>query len=417
MALLFTVLLVLLSLSIFSVYVNFEKVKTRYHEIEPNLDNYSAGEILSLSFEKARVALLHKDIDDYKLKLNILQSKIKILKSRSSLVDSFYYNKDFLNHIEVLEKQFDNLRRLTLEHENDSSKYKILLNYMDDMDITVVKLIEIIYKIQISNFTEVKEIINKNANSAQVFSIFSVFLGFVMILISIADVIYLRELLRRKNIFISTIYHELATSMQTICISSDILVNEISEKDLKEEAQRIIYHSNKITEQTREILDYSRFELGILKSHKSLFSVSDLISEVCQSFSVINDNLFLVKKTNCNVKVNMDKYKVYRIIMNLLDNANKNTRKGNIRLMLKVSNNLLIIKVSDNGSGFCKNDLDGLFKAFNQGVKQNTRQGLGLGLTIVKAYTKLLKGMIRAKSEISKGSSFSIFLPLDSDKK
>ncbi|MGG6183760.1 ATP-binding protein [Pantoea allii] len=74
------------------------------------------------------------------------------------------------------------------------------------------------------------------------------------------------------------------------------------------------------------------------------------------------------------------------IVHNLIDNANKKINKGVINLNIKLLNNTLFIRVSDTSQGFDIKKLDLLFWPFNQGVKEDTLQGLELGLTIIKLY-------------------------------
>lgn len=415
----FLLLFLLLSLivSISFVAVNFNQVKNRYHEIEPNLDNYSAGEILSLSFEKARTSLLRENYEDYIIKINIIGSKIKILENRSTLSKAFYHSDEFLNDLAKFKKQFKKLKELNRSLINKEIDEKVVLDYMDSMDVTIIELLEVIYKIQIANFNEVKVIINNNANKAEWFSFLSLFLGFLMIFVALCDVFYLRDLLRKKNLFISSIYHELASSAQAIVISTDIVESEIEQEDLKEEVLRISHHTNKIIEQTKEIFDYSKLELGVAKVQPTSFHLHDFIKDVSVSFIVSNGNTFKVKFTQCNIKIRTDRYKLHRIIINLLDNANKYTDNGIISLTLKIYKNNIVVLIKDTGEGFNIRELNNLFLAFNQGSEKMTRQGLGLGLTIVKSYTKMLGGKIIADSHVGVGSKFLIMIPISLAKK
>ncbi|RZA46859.1 ATP-binding protein, partial [Serratia marcescens] len=73
---------------------------------------------------------------------------------------------------------------------------------------------------------------------------------------------------------------------------------------------------------------------------------------------------------------------------------------------------ILYLRLNDTGIGFNVVNLDRLYKAFYQGVERETRQGLGLGLTIIKNYVTTMKGAIRAKSVEGVGSSFLIRIPV-----
>ncbi len=84
---------------------------------------------------------------------------------------------------------------------------------------------------------------------------------------------------------------------------------------------------------------------------------------------------------------------------------------------VKICNDRLYLLVKDNGIGFNVKNIDKLYKAFNQGLERETRQGLGLGLTIIKNYVTRMKGAIRVKSTEGTGASFFICLPIKSVEK
>lgn len=110
--------------------------------------------------------------------------------------------------------------------------------------------------------------------------------------------------------------------------------------------------------------------------------------------------------------IRTDKQKLISIIHNLIDNSNKNTSNGLIDVRLRLTDRILMIRVSDNGCGFDMRKLKFLYKPFNQGAESETRQGLGLGLTIVNSYIKTMSGSIKAHSEIGKGTTFTLRIPV-----
>ncbi|CAI2539612.1 hypothetical protein [Serratia liquefaciens] len=123
------------------IAVNFGSVKERYKQIEPNLDNYSVAEILFLSFERTKTALLLGDEDHYdafKLKKKIFASKIAILENRSTFNDSFYYDEEFINTLAVLKRQYAELDLLSAGLANGTKTKADILSFMDDMEITLV---------------------------------------------------------------------------------------------------------------------------------------------------------------------------------------------------------------------------------------------------------------------------------------
>ncbi|ASM24125.1 MULTISPECIES: sensor histidine kinase [Serratia] len=408
-------LVAIFSLLILLIAINFGGVKERYKQIEPNLDNYSVAEILFLAFERTKTALLlseNNDYDAFLIKKKIFYSKIQILESRSTFSDSFYYDDEFIKNVALLKQQYRTLDDLSAGLLVGQKNKADILSYMDDIEGTLVDIQEIIYRIQIKNFTEVKGIIQDNSSKAEMFALFSLMLVFLMMFLVLRNAFSLKEIIKNKNIFISSIYHEIAGSTQAIVIAADIMEHELAQEELKKEARLISYHGNKITEQTREVMDYSRLEMGEVKVNISTFRLNEVVDDAMTSISAGRGNRIVVRRSSYVGLICSDKYKLYRILANLLSNADKFTHHGAIILNVKVYHGNLYLWVKDTGIGFNVDNLERLYKAFNQGVERETRQGLGLGLTIIKNYVTTMKGAIKVKSVEGVGSSFLIRIPV-----
>ncbi len=408
-------LVAIFSLLILLIAINFGGVKERYKQIEPNLDNYSVAEILFLAFERTKTALLlseNNDYDAFLIKKKIFYSKIQILESRSTFSDSFYYDDEFIKNVALLKQQYRTLDDLSTGLLVGQKNKADILSYMDDIEGTLVDIQEIIYRIQIKNFTEVKGIIQDNSSKAEMFALFSLILVFLMMFLVLRNAFSLKEIIKNKNIFISSIYHEIAGSTQAIVIAADIMEHELAQEELKKEARLISYHGNKITEQTREVMDYSRLEMGEVKVNISTFRLNEMVDDAMTSISAGRGNRIVVRRSSYVGLICSDKYKLYRILANLLSNADKFTHHGAIILNVKVCHGNLYLWVKDTGIGFNVDNLERLYKAFNQGVEREMRQGLGLGLTIIKNYVTTMKGAIKVKSVEGVGSSFLIRIPV-----
>lgn len=407
---------IMLVLSVTVIVTSFGKVKERYKEIEPNLDNYSTSEVLLLSFERMKTTLLKsdgKDLEEFLLSKAIFESKIKILYDKSSYSKAFSHDVEFVNVRNHISSKEVKLSVLTNRFKEGWVGKEILLEFMDDMDSDLLDLQEIIFNIHIRNFNEVKEIIKDNSAKAEGLTIVSLLLFFIMIGIVLKSSYSLKRIIKEKNIFISSIYHELASSTQKIIIAADIIEHELTGEAFKKEAGIISFHASKILDQTRDVMDFSRFEMGSFIIRTSIFNVNDLVNDAINDVFKGGGNhiRFLTSPNNKYVKT--DRYKLYRIIINLLDNANKNTHSGVVIINCRISGRGLYLLVKDTGVGFNLKIIKELYKAFNQGAERETKQGLGLGLTIIKNYVEALKGSIRVKSEVGKGSSFLVFIPTE----
>ncbi len=122
-------------------------------------------------------------------------------------------------------------------------------------------------------------------------------------------------------------------------------------------------------------------------------------------------------------KLYVDEDKAKQILINLISNAVKFTHQGGITVKARISERgldkqgnpqFVEISVADTGIGIKREDLDKIFDKFAQADVSTTRQyeGTGLGLSIVRGLVALHKGMVWAESEVGKGSTFYVLLPL-----
>lgn len=406
----------LLIVFFFIITINFIDIKNRYHEIEPNLADYATAEVIMLSFEKMKTHLLissvHED-DEFINNKEVFKSKIKILKNKSELNDNFFYNKkiiDITNDLLIKLNSFDYLYK---KYKQYIVSKKELISLIEIIELDLVNLQEVIYEVQISKFNDIKSSVIKNSDISSKFAVVS----FILLILIIFNMFSLQQTLKKKNIFISSIYHELSSSIQKIIIATDIIQYQLAKNQLRDELSVISKHAKKIMEQTKEILEYSKLEIGRIKIVKSLFSLDKVVEDILNDITVINDNEIKIFNSCEDINILSDRSKIYRILINLIENANKFTVNGTIIIHVKIIKNNLLIKVKDNGLGFDKKKIKYLFKAFNQGAEKNTRQGLGLGLTIVDNYIKILQGKIYIKSIPNIGSSFLIIVPIEVSEK
>lgn len=399
--------------SVFFTVQKFNAIKNQYKSIEPNLDNYSTAEILFLAFERTRTSVYQTESpDNFMVKKSVFDSKVRILKNKSLRINSFYYEPDFLSALELLEKQSYELGQLSKTSEPAKRK-EILLEQMNKMQPTLINLQEIIYKIQIRNFNTIKSLILDNSSYTELAALFSIVLLFTLIILLWVHITRLNSAIRGKNIFISAIYHELSGSIQKIQLSSDMINVRGDALNSEKYLAKITYHSNKLYQQTKEILEFSKIEIGNVGLSNQSFYLEDVLNAGLSLYNESNANKIKCSIHPQNILINADKHKIISIIHNIIDNANKNTQNGTIKVRLRVTNSVLFFRVSDTGCGFDTKKLNLLFKPFNQGVESETRQGLGLGLSIVKSYLKTMKGKVTARSEINKGSIFMIRIPVN----
>lgn len=229
---------------------------------------------------------------------------------------------------------------------------------------------------------------------------------------------------RLKSEFLANMSHELRTPLNSVIALSGILLARM-DGDLTEEQEKqvkIIKKSGKnLLELINDILDLSKIESGKMEISLEEFYIEDVVNDnramVTPMASEKEINISLIKDEDIPL-IRSDRNKIKQILLNLLSNAVKFTpRGGSITIDATGKDGRVELRVTDTGIGIAKENLDKIFDEFRQVDGSSTREygGTGLGLAITRRLVKLLGGEIRVESEIHKGSTFIINIPVTLD--
>ena len=229
---------------------------------------------------------------------------------------------------------------------------------------------------------------------------------------------------RLKSEFLANMSHELRTPLNSVIALSGILLARM-DGDLTEEQEKqvkIIKKSGKnLLELINDILDLSKIESGKMEISLEEFYIEDVVNDdramVTPLASEKEINISFIKNEEIPV-IRSDRNKIKQILLNLLSNAVKFTPKGgSITIDATGKDGRVELRVTDTGIGIAKENLDKIFEEFRQIDGSSTREygGTGLGLAITRRFVKLLGGEIRVESEIGKGSTFIINIPVTLD--
>ena len=230
-----------------------------------------------------------------------------------------------------------------------------------------------------------------------------------------------------KSQFLANMSHELRTPLNAIIGVSEMLqedANASGQTDTIDPLQRIVRAGRELLYLINDILDLSKIEAGKLDLLLERFEIAKVIDEsvaTAQPVADRNGNLLNVQYDEDLGGMVADQTRVRQIILNLLSNACKFTRDGNVRIEAtrESMNGLdwLLLSVSDTGIGMTEEQMARLFKEFSQADPSTTRKygGTGLGLAISRRLCNHMGGDISVESTTGKGSIFSIRLPVESD--
>lgn len=239
------------------------------------------------------------------------------------------------------------------------------------------------------------------------------------------EMILLIEKLQRKQElqenFMMNISHDLRSPLNVImsanymleCIQNRENTNcNNKEKEYLNIMKRNTYKMLKLID---NLIDITRIENKYFKINKENIEVVNFIENTMTSIDKYakQKNITLIFDTNKEeCVIGVDPQALDRICINLISNAIKFSPIGSfIYVTLMIDDKNVKISVVDNGIGISKEDQKKIFERFNQGSKKSRYNGSGIGLDLVKSLVKLHDGKITLKSEINKGSDFTIILP------
>ena len=230
----------------------------------------------------------------------------------------------------------------------------------------------------------------------------------------------LRELDQLKDEFISLVSHELRTPLHIIGGFLQLLIDDkISDPAIRQDCLiRVADQTAQMRRQVEELLDLSRIESGRLTIDKVPLSLSSLIEDVVTNLKGMAEEKGVTLEAALLPSlplVEADNQRLEQVITNLVHNGIKFTPPpGRVTVAAEAINGEVVIRVTDTGPGISPEALPRLFERFYQADDTSTsrRGGMGIGLYISKRIVEAHGGRIWVKSEVGRGSTFYVGLPL-----
>ncbi len=232
------------------------------------------------------------------------------------------------------------------------------------------------------------------------------------------------ELEQMKNTFIAIVSHELRTPLNAILGYAEMLkeavYGQINEKQ-QNASTRIMTNARRLIDIVTDLLDQAQIEAGKLKIQVMPCKPAELLDNLHSVMDkIVSDKgLGLITELDPSMPADImgDPQRLQQIMVNLTNNAVKFTTQGTIQVKVYPYDDgkSWRIQTVDTGSGIPEEAKEYIFESFRQVEGASTRQhgGVGLGLSIVKQLVELMNGKITVESEIGKGSTFTITLPLN----
>jgi PAS domain S-box-containing protein len=226
-----------------------------------------------------------------------------------------------------------------------------------------------------------------------------------------------------KDTFLANMSHEIRTPMNAIIGYTDLLLKKNLPPREHEYVEVIKNSGENLLRIVNDILDYSKIESGIITFEFYPISIKEIFSSLNAMLLNKAQDHHIYLSFNCGTNlpnvVLGDQTRVTQILLNLINNAIKFTKRGSVEVFVKIIKEenefyLFEFSIKDTGIGIPKDELENIFERFRQAELSTTRKygGTGLGLSIAKQLVELQGGKIEVHSKLGVGSEFVFTLPL-----
>ena len=230
------------------------------------------------------------------------------------------------------------------------------------------------------------------------------------------------KIAEHQSDFLANISHEMRTPLNAVLGTAEIALRRDMSDEIREYLHQIKSSAHHLLMIINDILDFSKIETGEMSivpvDYEPLSLINDVAGIVNNQIGSKNIEFTIDLPPDLPLSLKGDNVRIRQVLINLLNNAVKFTKSGNVSLKISTrpisdKNVMLIASVSDTGCGISQENIGRLFKMFRQIDSKRNRnvEGTGLGLAISKKLLGLMGGTISVESEPGKGSTFTFEVP------
>lgn len=362
------------------------------------------------------------DKDELQNELDLLFSSSNVLLHKSI---STRYLYDEAGYARTVEQINSNLEKIDIELKKENTNYSNLLKSIELIGLENKELIVISDHAEVRQRDIIQQDYINKANSMR-FPIAILYVIFsLMLFVSYRQVKSINKQLEsekksfnNKNAFLGVLGHELRTSLQAIISSVEVITQQ---KDVVtfSHFERLENAAMKMERQMKDLAEFAKVDNGNVEIKISPFNLHKLVNDtVEQSITILNKKKINVSIDEIeNIYVKSDPSRIMQIIENIVTNAIKYTENGKVQISAVIRDkSRLVITVRDTGRGIPKDKIDTIFFPFIRVGGDNKVPGFGMGLAIVHGVVKAMNGTIDVESEMGKGSTFTVSLPIEFSK-
>jgi two-component system phosphate regulon sensor histidine kinase PhoR len=234
------------------------------------------------------------------------------------------------------------------------------------------------------------------------------------------DVSHFRKVEKMRRDFVANVSHELRTPLSIFRGYLETLLDDPHQSpgELRRILEIMERHSNRLNALVEDVLSLARLESAGMELNRSQVDLRELLHSIMRDW----EKRFAAKELKSHLNfpgnlppVDADETRLQELIYNLLDNAVKYSKPGGTVFLRAEPNSAVVrISVADEGAGIPREDLPRIFERFYRANKSRSSEqsGTGLGLSIVKHIAQLHGGTVEAESELGRGTTISVSLPV-----
>jgi signal transduction histidine kinase len=232
---------------------------------------------------------------------------------------------------------------------------------------------------------------------------------------------HLREEVQTRDTFLSIASHELKTPLTPLALRLQLLAKATEAQQDSEFIRQVRSHLyaasrqlRQLTDLVEDLLDTTRISTGHLRLKIEEVDVAATLREVTGRFqeNAAQRGVPITLEAPEHLSTQSARLRLEQVISNLLDNALKYGQGGPVEVRLAREGEHAVLSVTDHGIGIAPENLSRIFERFERAVSEQAYAGLGLGLYITRSIVEQLGGTIEVQSQLGKGSTFTVRLPL-----
>ncbi len=223
---------------------------------------------------------------------------------------------------------------------------------------------------------------------------------------------------RDRSAFLAALSHELRTPLNAILGFTDVILSEVDGPlvpDAREALTIVRSSGGHLRALIDDVLDLSALESGELRLDVTYVDVFSVVQDIVRELRVTaEDNGLALSLVGSVAHAFADEHRLRQIVGNVIGNAVKYTESGRVDVQVDALPDEVRVRVTDTGPGIAEADHDAIFEEYWQSSEARTRRaGTGLGLAITRRLVQMHGGRVELESELGRGSTFRIVLPIE----